>query len=140
MNQIWNRNTIDTQKTIIEECKITNECEKGRIFSYVPSGDRFSLKSKPCLVIPYSYTYLLKIEKPPFLLTMQHIIQSLYPEYVPLPVIRRYPANTQHWINVYIFWNNVATSISSTLIQRRFVKGDSSIKFNVETTLILGWL
>ena len=27
-----------------------------------------------------------------------------------------------------------------TLIQRRFVKVDSSIQFNVETTLILGWI
>ena len=53
-----------------------------------------------------------------------------------------YPANTQRWFNVDICWNNVATSVNviSTLIQRRFVNVDSSIKINVETTLILGWL
>ena len=52
------------------------------------------------------------------------------------------PANSQRWLNVDICWKNVATSINviSTLIQRRFVNVDSSIKFNVETTLILGWL
>ena len=53
-----------------------------------------------------------------------------------------FPANTQRWFNVDICSNNVATSVNviSTLIQRRFVNVDSSIKFNVETTLILGWL
>ena len=50
--------------------------------------------------------------------------------------------NTQRWFNVDICWNNVAMSVNliSTLIQRRFVNVDSSIKFNVETTLILRWL
>ena len=50
--------------------------------------------------------------------------------------------NTQRWFNAEICWSNVATLVNviSTLIQRRFVNVDSSIKFNVETTLILGWL
>ena len=52
------------------------------------------------------------------------------------------PANTQRWFNVGICWNSVAMSVNviSTLIQHRFVNVDSSIKCNVETTLILGWL
>ena len=51
-----------------------------------------------------------------------------------------YPANTQRWFNVDISWNNVAkwVNVISTLILRRFVNVDSSINFNVETTLILG--
>ena len=53
-----------------------------------------------------------------------------------------YPANTQCWFNVDVWWNNVATSVNviCTLIQRRFFNVDSSIKFNIKTTLILGWL
>ena len=54
----------------------------------------------------------------------------------------RIPAKTQRWFNVDIFWNKVATSVNviSTLIHFRFVNVDSTIKFNVETTLNLGWL
>ena len=46
------------------------------------------------------------------------------------------------WFHVDICWNNVAKSVNliSMLIQHQFVNIDSSIKFNVETTLILGWL
>ena len=53
-----------------------------------------------------------------------------------------YPANTQGWFNVDICWNNVRASVKliSTLIQCRFVNVTSSIKFNGETKLILGWL
>ena len=53
-----------------------------------------------------------------------------------------FPANTQRWFNVDICWNIVATSVNviSTLIQCRLLNVDSSIKFNVETALILGWL
>ena len=52
------------------------------------------------------------------------------------------PAKTQRWFIIGLCWYKVATSVNmiSTLIQRRFVNVDSSIKFNVETTLILGWL
>ena len=52
------------------------------------------------------------------------------------------PGNTQRRFNVDICWTNVATSVNviSMLIQLRFVNVDSSIKFNVETTLILRWL
>ena len=52
------------------------------------------------------------------------------------------PANTQRWFNVDICWNIITTSVIviSTLIHRRFVNVDPSIKFNVEKTLILGWL
>ena len=53
-----------------------------------------------------------------------------------------YPANTQGWFNVDICWNNVRASVKliSTLVQCRFVNVTSSIKFNGETKLILGWL
>ena len=59
-----------------------------------------------------------------------------------LPQTSGFGANTQRWFNVDICWNNVVMSVNviSALIQRRFVNVDSSIKFNVETTLILGWL
>ena len=55
-------------------------------------------------------------------------------------LLHLFPANTQRWSNVHICWNNVATSVNkiSMLIQCRFANVDSSIKFNVETTLILG--
>ena len=51
-------------------------------------------------------------------------------------------ANTQRWFNVDICGKNVVTSVNviSTLIECRFVNVESSMKFNVETTLILGWL
>ena len=53
-----------------------------------------------------------------------------------------YPANTQCWFNVDVCWNNGATSVNviCTLIQRWFFNIDSSIKFNIKTTLILTWL
>ena len=53
-----------------------------------------------------------------------------------------HPVNTQRRFNVDVCWNNVATPVSVifTLTQRRFFNVDLSIKFNVETTLILSWL
>ena len=53
-----------------------------------------------------------------------------------------HPVNTQRRFNVDVCWNNVATPVNVifTLTQRRFFNVDLSIKFTVETTLILSWL
>ena len=73
---------------------------------------------------------------------LQHNIRPLFalnlPFFLSTSLNVFNPANTQRWFNFDICRNNVPTS--AKVISNVNFNVDSSIIFNVQTTLVLGWL